>query len=343
MQYDNQDKIQTSTSAPTPAGSAPKAANPATNPLQQPTWTQAAGVSGWTFNPTRGSSSQPSLNLPPDYIDPEVKKAQQAVRTWLDNSTQNLMLHAMVDLIRQVRVNVPGASVLADGEIQIIIQQWADDNGITIPAISVFPGSGGAQPPANQPTTSLADSDIVSSISKAFGKIPSELKVERSYGKAVINATGATIDLGSRDQRIGGSLKWNGEMGIKASSSGLSFEGSLTKDTWNLKASFTVGSAVPNLSDLATIFEKGLQGLNGGVDEISKGLAQSKDISAIKERVSPYWDEVDKAVKTASQIAKVKAGKVSVSVEAGAKGPSFGGGPQPPVGAEAKVMVTFTW
>jgi len=288
-------------------------------------------------------SDQISLNLPSNYVDPEMKKAQQAVRAWLDTNIQKLRFYAMLDLIHQVRANVSDASMLADGEIQIVIQQWADDNAIPIPALSVFPGTGGAQPPANQPATSLADSDIASSISKTFGQIPTEIKVERSYGKAVINATGATIDLGSRDQRIGGSLKWNGEMGIKASSSGLSFEGNLTKDTWSLKASFTLGSAVPNLSDLATIFEKGVQGLNGAVDEVSKGLAQPKDISAIKDKVSPYWDEVDKAVKAASQIAKVKAGKVSVSIEAGAKGPSFGGGPQPPIGAEAKVMVTFTW
>lgn len=83
----------------------------------------------------------------------------------------------------------------------------------------------------------------------------------------------------------------------------------------------------------------GMQSLQETVRDIST----VGSVAATKDTVSSHWDKVDKAVKTASQISKVKAGQLSIGGQVEAKGPTFDSGPQPPPAIEAKLLITWTF
>jgi hypothetical protein len=330
MMYDDQEKTQSPLSTRTGSGS--KTTSSAGTPTQQPTSTQSLLHS--SFDP----GGLPSLD--PKFVEQMMAEKAQPVRRWLDYNTEQLKLYSIVDLIQHVRGNVPEAGDLADEEIQLTIQKWAADRKITLPRLSVIP----SDKPLILPSPPHSDSEILSSIQKAFKKVPTEIKVARPHGQVVIDVTGFTIKLRPGEQRsIGGFVQWGGKMGIQASSGNMTFEASLTKDEWNLKVAYTLGQSVPSLMDLTKIFEEGEQSLERVVDEITKGISSHKDISAIKEALSPHWDKVGSAIKAATQIAKDKPGKVSLSIQAGAKGPTFGGGPQVQPGVDIKLLLTFTW
>jgi hypothetical protein len=317
----------------TVAGASSKATS-SSSPTQLPAWTQGAG-SRSPFEPGE------RLALDPKFVSQMMKEEGRPVRQWLDENAENLrpLSLTLSQLVQRVLDSVPGAAKLPRVQIETIICEWATDHNITIPRIALIPTvSGGTA--IRSTGSAFTDSDLISSIKSVVGKIPTEIKVERAHGKAVINASGATVELRPGPTKsIGGSLDWKGKMGVTAASGGLRFKGDLSAKEWNLQVSYTLGPSAPNLADLAKIFDDGVQSLQDTLGEIER----TESIPGIKDTVSAHWDKVDKAVKAATQIAQAKAGQVSVSIQAGAQGPTFGGGPQPPVGIEAKALITWTF
>ncbi len=332
--YDEEEKKAQGTHPPsTAAGTSSKAGGSGTS-AQLPAWTQGAG----SRSPIEPGGH---LALDPNFVSQMMKEEGRPARQWLDENSEKLrpLSLTLSQLVQRVLDNVPAAAKLPRVQIETIVCEWATDHNITIPRIALLP-SVGSSTAAGTTSSALSDSDLVSSIKSVLGKIPTEIKVERAHGKAVINASGATIELRpGPGKSIGGSLDWKGKMGVTAASGGLRFRGDLSAQGWNLQVSYTLGSTAPNLADLATIFDNGIQSLQDTLKEIER----TGSIPGIKDAVSSHWDKVDKAVKAATQISQMKAGQVSVGIQAGAKGPTFSGGPQPPAGAEAKILITWTF
>ncbi len=332
--YDEEEKKAQGTHPPsTAAGTSSKAGGSGTS-AQLPAWTQGAG----SRSPIEPGGR---LALDPNFVSQMMKEEGRPVRQWLDENTEMLrpLSLTLPQLVQRVLDNVPGAVKLPRVQIETIVFEWATDHNITIPRIALLP-SVGSSAAAGTASSAFSDSDLVSSIKSVLGKIPTEIKVEQAHSKAVINASGASVELrpGS-GKSISGSLDWNGKMGVTAAVSGLRFSAVLSAQAWNLQVSYTLGPSAPNLADLAKIFDDGIQSLQDSLKEIER----TGSIPGIKDAVASHWDKVDKAVKAATQIAQTEAGQPSVRIQAGAKGPTFGGGPQPPAGAEAKILITWTF
>lgn len=328
--YDEEEKKARSTSPPsTTAGTSSAGSGGA---AQIPAWTHGAG-SRSPFEPGG------KLALDPNFVNQMMKEEGRPVCQWLDQHTKELRAQSLSlpALMKRVLDNVPAANKLPGVQVVAIIREWARDCSINIPDISLMPGMGDAT--GSAASLPMTGSDLAASLKKLLN-IPTDITIDDKTGKAVISTSGATIELRSRaGLKVGGSVDWNGKMGVAAAYSGLSLKGSLTAQQWDLQLSYTLGPAMPDLGSLAKIFQDGVQSLQETVSDIDK----AGNIPAIKDAVSSHWDKVDKAVKTASQISKVKAGQLSIGGQVGAKGPTFGGGPQPPPAVEAKILVTWTF
>jgi len=330
--YDEEEKKAKSTHPPSTAAGTSSAGSGSA--AQLPAWTHGAG-SRSPFEPGG------RLALDPNFVNQMMKEEGRPVRQWLDENSEKLrpMSLTLSQLVRRVLDNVTQAAKLPRVQIETIVCEWATDHNITIPRIPLLPSTGSSTA-AGSSGSAFTDSDLISSIKSAVGKIPTEIKVERAHGKAVINAGGATIELRpGPGKSISGSLDWKGKMGVSAAVGGLRFSADLSAQAWNLQVSYTLGPSAPNLADLAKIFDDGIQSLQDTLKEIER----TGSIPGIKDAVASHWDKVDKAVKAATQIGQIKAGQPSVSIQAGAKGPTFGGGPQTPAGFEAKLLITWTF
>jgi len=330
--YDEEEKkAQGTHPSSTAAGTSSKAASSGAS-TQLPAWTQGAG------SPLPGSPGR-HLALDPKFVRQMMEEEERPVRQWLDKHTEELRAQSLSlpALMKRVLDSVPAANKLPGVQVVAIIREWARDCSVNIPDISLVPGMGGAT--GSAASLPITGSDLAASLKKLLN-IPTDITIDDKTGKAVISTSGATIELRSRTGlKVGGSVDWNGKMGVAAAYGGLSLKGSLTAQQWDLQLSYTLGPAMPDLSGLAKIFQDGVQSLQETVSDIDK----AGNIPAIKDAASSHWDKVDKAIKTASQISKVKAGQLGLGGQVGAKGPTFGGGPPSSPAVEAKITLTWTF
>ncbi len=313
-----------------PSAGATSTGSTSASPTMLPAWVRGAGAQ---------SSFAPGgrLRLDPNFVEQIVKEEERPIRQWLDQHARELRTQSlsMPALMKRVLENVPAANKLPGVQVVAVIREWARDCSVNIPDISLMPGMGVAT--GSAASLPMTGSDLAASLKKLLN-IPTDITIDDKTGKAVISTSGATVELRSRaGLKVGGSLDWSGKMGIAAAYGGLSLKGSLTVQQWDLQLSYTLGQAMPDLGSLAKIFQDGVQSLQETVNDIDK----VGNIPAVKDAVSSHWDKVDKAIKTASQISKVKAGQLSVGGQVEVKGPTFGGGPQP--ATEAKILVTWTF
>lgn len=331
MAYDYEEEEKKAQSHPpsTTAGTTSAASGGA---AQLPAWTRGAG-SRSPFGPGG------KLALDPNFVNQMMKEEERPLRQWLDEHTRELRAQSLPlpALMKRVLESVPAAHKLPGVQVVAIIREWARDCSVSIRDISLVPGMG--DPAGSAAGLPVTGSDLAALLKKLLN-IPTDITIDDKTGKAVISTSGATIELRSRaGLKVGGSVDWNGKMGVAAAYGGLSLKGSLTAQQWDLQLTYSLGPATPDLGGLAKIFQDGVQSLRETVSAIDK----AGNVAAIKDAVSSHWDKVDKAIKTAAQISKVKAGQLSIGGQVGAKGLTFGGGPPSPPAVEAKILVTWTF
>ena len=269
----------------------------------------------------------------PDLLDPAmlrqaaqqvIDQEQSPVRSWLEQNTGRLRALTMPEIVLLVRQSVPEAQSLAEVEIEMLVREWATHQHISIPA---------AASAAGRPRVSLSDSDTIANIRTAvqsgFHVATEGINiVEGQNGRVNVAVSGATVELRSAGEHSGeagqpgvsvsGTVGWNGSIGVATAAHGWNFTGTLTREHWELNLTFPGDSAVPDLGQLAHVFQQGEGAMRGIVSAVNN----AGDIHAAADAIRPQLGPVKEAVEAVSAIAEAQ----TISFGITASGPTGGGG-----------------
>ena len=234
------------------------------------------------------------------------------LRDWLAKNTESLRMIPERDMILQARLAVPEISQMDNGDIAWEIHQWAKTHSflpVDLPGVPI-PGSSGATP------VRAGDPEIIDrlkSFLKTLQSMPTAIKWTGNDASAAISVSGLTATLGPVEATAG----WDRTLELKTSVSGMEFSGKIDPSNKNWEMTFTIGNDVPNLADVATVFQKGESALRGVVMNADK--VDLKNPSKTVALFKPYVDPIKGAVDAASKIAKQRPGDISFGVSL--KGP----------------------
>jgi hypothetical protein len=248
-----------------------------------------------------------------------LRESERPLRQWLDaNIDQVRALSARASAAELIR-RVPEARTQGAAYAEGVVRAWAAERGLTLRRLSIIPHQADALPtPAAG--TSLADSAIVSAVSRAIGIVTDGVVVERAHGRFQINASGATTELRGGRLRVGGGVGWSGEMSLASRVGAVHFNASVSSERWTVRLSFPGGSMPVDLSALQGIFTAAGEALPAVAREAS-AMESLSDAPTVIEGLSEELGAIRRAVSTASAIARTRPG-VSFGIEAGGPGPS---------------------
>jgi hypothetical protein len=236
------------------------------------------------------------------------------LRDWLAKNTESLRMIPERDIILQARLAVPEISQMDNGDIAWEIHQWAKTHSFLPTDLPGSPtyvsGNSGATP------VRAGDPEIIDRLKgllKTLKSIPTEIKWTGKDASAGISVSGLTATLGPLEATAG----WDRTLELKTSVSGMEFSGQIDPVNKNWTMTFTIGNEVPNLSDVANIFQKGESALRGVITNADK--VDLKNPSKTVAQFKPYVDPIKDAVDAASKIAKLRPGDISFGVSL--KGP----------------------
>ena len=237
------------------------------------------------------------------------------LRDWLAKNTENLRMIPERDIIRSARLELPAIAQMDNGDIAWEIHQWAKTHSflpVDLPGIPTYvvPGSQGATPVRGGDPEII---DRLKSLLKTLKSVPTDIKWTGKDASAAISVSGVTATLGNLEAKAG----WDRTLELKTSVSGMEFSGQIDPVNKNWTMTFTIGNEVPNLSDVATVFQKGESALRGVVTNADK--VDLKNPSKTVQQFQPYVDPIKEAVDAASKIAKQRPGDISFGVSL--KGP----------------------
>ena len=269
----------------------------------------------------RQESGRPAFNpLDPAVIGSAVRnviaESEAPVRRWLDDNLGRLRLLSQEELVSQVRRNVPESNRLADVEIRRLITETANRMGFT-----VLPG---VIPPARSADLTI---QIPDAVKKAFSIATGGVNlIDQPDGKLNISVKGLTAHLGRQKLNIG----WGGSLGIDIPIGGFELGAKIDKENWEVTLATPGASALPDLSKLASVFQRAESAMRRVV-EATANLPNLSDTAAVKAAVEPHIEPIKEAVQALKDIAEAQQGpRVSVGITAG--GPLSGGGEAPKVG-----------
>lgn len=244
-----------------------------------------------------------NLSLPADYLS----KPAEKVRDWLRKNTASLRALGETEMVTRVR-SALGAQITAlnDGDIAVVVREWAKNNGIRLPGQAAGPGPG--------------ESEIVARVKKIFAAIPSAVEYKWSNGAAIVSVSGLTTQLNTGNRQHSVRRSWDGGLEFKTQTPGMAFTASASEKNWRLELAF--GPLAPNLDEIGTVFTKGEAALRGALGSLDK--VDWRNPSKTKQVFSPYLDPLKSAMEAASRAAKLRSGAASVSAWVGGS-PSGGG------------------
>src|SRR5262249_27118419 len=155
--------------------------------------------------------------------------------------------------------------------------------------------------------------DRLKSLLKTLQSIPTEIKWTGKDASAAITVSGLTASLGPVEATAG----WDRTLELKTSVSDMEFSAKIDPENKNWEMKFTIGNDVPNLSDVATVFQKGESAMRGVILNADK--VDLKNPSKTVAQFKPYVDPIKEAVDAADKIAKQRPGDISFGVSL--KGP----------------------
>jgi len=139
-----------------------------------------------------------NLSLPADYI----AKPAEKVRDWLSKNTASLRALGETDIVRRVH-SALGAQITAlnDGDIAVVVREWAKNNGIRLPGQAAGPGP--------------SESEMVARVKQIFAAIPTSVEYKRSHGAASVSVSGLTTQLKTGHLQHAVRRSWGGASSSK--------------------------------------------------------------------------------------------------------------------------------
>ena len=252
------------------------------------------------------------------------------LRDWLAKNTDSLRVLPERDIILDARLEVPAIAQMDNGDIAWEIHQWAKTHSFLPVDLPGNPGSTASTPVrAGDP----AIIDNLKSLLRTLKSVPTEIKWTGKDASAGISVSGVTATLGPVEASAG----WDRTVELKTSVSDMDFSAKIDPVNKNWEMTFTIGDEVPNLSEVAGVFQKGESAMRGVVTNADKiDLTNpSKTVAQFK----PYVDPIKDAVDAASKIAKLRPGSISFGVSL--KGPLPNSPNQGGVTVTAQITIFF--
>ncbi len=253
------------------------------------------------------------------------------LRDWLAKNTDSLRMVPERDIIVSARLEVPAIAQMDNGDIAWEIHQWAKTHSflpVDLPGVPTYvTGSSGATP------VRAGDPEIIDRLKallRTLQSVPTEIKWTGKDGSAALSVSGLTATLGKMEATAG----WDRTVELKTAVSGMEFSEQIDPVNKNWQMKFTIGNEVPNLSDVANVFQKGESALRGVV--MNAGKLDLLNPSKTAQQFQPYVAPIKDAVEAASNIAKQRPGSISFGVSL--KGPL----PDSPSAGGVTVTAVFT-
>ena len=257
--------------------------------------------------------SKINLSLPADYI----AKPSEEARKWLKTNTPSIRMLEQPQIVARVRAALgPQIRALNDGDLAMLVAEWARDNGI---APSTLP-----------PRASPGEPEIVAQLKKTFAAIPTSIKVNWGNVGGEISVSGTTAQVRTGPAVHSVTRSFGGNYEFKTQVPGIAFVLAVGDKDWRM--SLTFGSDAPDLSSLDAVFRKGEAAMRGALGNIDKLDVRNPGKS--KQVLAPYLDPIKAAVTAAANSMGVKPNSVNFGVWTGS-GPS--------TGAAAGVQLTITF
>lgn len=262
-------------------------------------------------------------------------KPEEQIRAYLSANRTKFEFSTVDAAVAQVKLWVfYGMSPLSDDEIRKVVTKWA-----SIWAIGMLSQPSPSAPPPPPPpakSTPLSSSDLVDGVKKVIKTVNDGVTIGPKGNNLNIGVTGLTVNLNSGAASVG--VSWTGKLKLQADSGPFHFEGTLSKDQWEMTLSFPQDTYIPNMSNLPKVFSEGENALRKMASAIGT-FNNVNDISKVAALIKPHVDAASEALDAVSGIKNAK------------KGPSFGfklGSPPAMPGQQGippgvQGSVVFTW
>jgi hypothetical protein len=253
----------------------------------------------------------------------------QVLRDWLLNNTDTLRMSPERDIILMARVELGSQiSELDNGDIACEIHKWAETHSLLpmnwqgTPAFLVPGNAGGAPVRAGDPEIL----DDLKAMLRTLGLIPTELKWVGDGASAGISFSGLAATVGGSGAKAQVTAGWDRTVELKTDVSGMSFSAKIDPVNQNWNMTFTIGRQVPNLSDVANVFQQGEGAIRGVLSNADK--VDFSNPGKTVQVFTPYVTPIKAAVDAASKIAAQRPGEISfgVSLKGGFAGAPSGSG-----------------
>ena len=238
----------------------------------------------------------------------------QILRDWLLSNTDTLRMSPERDIILSARVELGSQiSELDNGDIAWEIHKWAETHSLLpvnwgTPAFLVPGNAGGAPVRAGDPEIL----DDLKALLRTLGMIPTELKWVGEGASAGISFSGLTATTGGSFAKAKVTAGWDRTVELKTDVGGMSFSAKIDPFNQNWTMTFTIGRQVPNLSDVANVFEQGEGAIRGVLSNADK--VDFSNPSKTVQVFTPYTTPIKAAVDAASKIAAQRPGEISFGV-----------------------------
>ncbi len=249
---------------------------------------------------------------------------EQRITAWLATNRSKIEFSTLNAVVQRVKWDVFfGMPPICDDEIRTIVTRWA---GIHAIGLLIPPSPSGAPAPTSPAQSSPpSDNELIASVKKAITAVSDGVTLGKKGANINIGVSGLTANLKKGVQSASLNLSWGGSLKLEAASGPVHFQGTLSKDNWQITVSFPQDTYIPDLSQLSKVFSEAETAL-GGVAEATQHFHSIQDAAKVGALIKPHVETIGGAVDALGGIAKAKPkGGASFGIQFGSPPPGPNG------------------
>lgn len=265
---------------------------------------------------------------------------EQRITAWLATNKSKIEFSTLSAVVQKVKLDVfYGMPPISDDEIRAIVTRWAGIHAIGLlmqPSPSGAPGS----PTTPAKSSPHSENELIASVKKAITAVTEGVTIGKQGANINIGVTGLTANLKKGVNSASLNLSWGGALKLEAASGPIHFQGTLSKDNWQITVSFPQDTYIPDLSQLGKVFSEAETAI-GGVAETTKHFQNIQQSAKVGALIKPHMEKVGAAVDALGGIAKASPkGGASFGFQFGS--PPAGPGEQGiPGGVQGTIVFTY--
>ncbi len=264
---------------------------------------------------------------------------EQRITAWLATNKSKIEFSTLNAVVQRVKLDVfYGMPPISDDEIRSIVTRWASIHAV---GLLMQPSPSGAPAPTTPAKSSPpSDNELIASVKKAITAVTEGVTIGHKGANINIGVSGLTGNLKKGVHSASLNLSWGGALKLEAASGPIHFQGTLSKDNWQITVSFPQDTYIPDLSQLSKVFSEAETAI-GGVAEATKHFHSIQDSAKVGALIKPHVEKVGSAVDALGGIAKASPkGGASFGIQFGSPpaGPNDQGIPG---GVQGTIVFTY--